>query len=169
MSLDRYINGVKNLDFDEFYERNWKYVYRLCFTYMKNSADAEDCAEDVFVKVLNGNFSFADEIHERKWLAVTVGNYCKDKLRSARRRSADYLDEIPEPAAEAREDRSDVLDAVLKLPVKYKEVVWLYYYDGYQTDEIAKMLGRPHSTIRNQLRDARGLLKKALGGDFYDQ
>lgn len=156
-------------NFEEFYERNWIYVYRLCYTYMKNAADAEDCAEDVFVKVLNGNFTFTDEIHERKWLAVTVGNHCKDKLRSAARRSVDYLDEIPEPAAENRSDHSDVLEAVLDLPVKYKEVVWLYYYDGYQTDEIAKMLKRPHSTIRNQLRDAREILKKVLGGDTYDR
>lgn len=160
---------MKNLDFDEFYERNWKYVYKLCFTYMKNSADAEDCAEDVFVKVLNGNFSFTDEIHERKWLAVTAGNYCKDKLKSVSRKSVDYLDEIPELVTEKQSDHSDVLEAVLNLPVKYKEVVWMYYYDGFQTDEIAKMLKRPHSTIRNQLRDARGLLKKALGDDFYEQ
>lgn len=156
-------------NFEEFYERYWKYVYRLCFTYMKNAADAEDCAEDVFVKVLNGDFTFTDEVHERKWLAVTVGNHCKDKLKSVSRGSVDYLDEIPEPAAVDDTGHSDVLEAVLNLPVKYKEVVWLYYYDGYHTDEIAKMLKRPHSTIRNQFRDARGLLKKALGGDFNEQ
>ncbi|MDE7230064.1 MAG: sigma-70 family RNA polymerase sigma factor [Oscillospiraceae bacterium] len=156
-------------NFEDFYERNWKYVYRICFTYMKNAADAEDCAEDVFVKVLNGNFTFTNELHERKWLAVTAGNRCKDKLKSAGRKTVDYLNEIPEPAAEDQADHSEVLEAVLDLPVKYKEVVWLYYYDGYQTDEIAKILKRPHSTIRNQLRDARGLLKKALEGDTYDR
>ena len=157
-------------NFEEFYERNWKYVYRICFTYMKNAADAEDCAEDVFVKVLNGkNFTFADETHERKWLAVTAGNRCKDKLKSAARRTVDYLDEIPELAAEEQTGHSEVLEAVLALPIKYKEVVRLYYYDGYQTDEIAKMLKRPHSTVRNQLRTAREILKKALGGDNFDQ
>ena len=150
-------------DFDALYERHWKYVYRLCFTYMKNSADAEDCAEDVFVKVFIGNMVFEDTIHERKWLTVAAMNYCKDKLRSRKRKPVDYLDDIPEPAEEEKEDHSDVLEAVMNLPLKYKEVVWLYYYDGYLTEEIAKMLYRPPSTIRNRLRDARKLLKNILG------
>ena len=55
--------------------------------------------------------------------------------------------------------------AVMALPVKYKEVVWLHYYEGYQTDEIAAMLKRPASTVRNQLRDARAKLKLSLGGE----
>ena len=53
----------------------------------------------------------------------------------------------------------------MALPVKYKEVVWLHYYEGYQTDEIAAMLKRPASTVRNQLRDARAKLKLSLGGE----
>lgn len=55
-----------------------------------------------------------------------------------------------------------MLEFVLKLPVKYKDVIWMYYYDGYQTDEIAQLLNRPPSTVRNQLKDARNLLKKQL-------
>ena len=58
--------------FEEFYERNYRIVYRICFTYMKNRAEAEDCTEDVFVKVLSGDFSFHDETHEKKWLTVTA-------------------------------------------------------------------------------------------------
>lgn len=156
-------------DFEAFYERHWKYVYRLCFTYMRNAEDAEDCTEDVFVKVLNGEFTFEDEVHERKWLTVTAINYCKDKLKSWKRKAVDYLDDIPEPAAEESEDHSEVLEAVMNLPVKYKEVIWLYYYDGYQTDEIAKMLHSPPSTVRNRLRDARKLLKNILGGDLHER
>ena len=69
-------------DFDAFYERNWKYIYRLCFTFMKCEADAEDCTEDVFVKVLTGNTTFTDQTHERKWLTVTAINLCKDERMS---------------------------------------------------------------------------------------
>lgn len=78
----------------------------------------------------------------------------------------DYLDDVPEPAAE---DHSEVLEAVMKLPAKYKEIIWLYYYDGYQTDEIAKMLHSPPSTVRNRLRDARKLMKNILGGDPHER
>lgn len=153
-------------EFDAFYERHRKYVYRLCFTYVKSAADAEDCAEDVFVKVLTGEFEFNDEVHERKWLTVTAINLCKDRLKSRKRKSIVPIDDEPEIAAPEKEDRSDVLEAVLALPVKYKDVIWLYYYEGYQTDEIAEILGRPPSTIRNQMRDARKLLKDKLGGEY---
>lgn len=64
------------------------------------------------------------------------------------------------------EDHSDVLEAVQNLPVKYKDVIWLYYYEGYQTEEIARILGSPPSTIRNRMRDARRLLKDKLGGEY---
>ena len=154
-------------DFEAFYERHWKYVYRLCFTYMKSEADAEDCTEDVFVKVLTGDFSFEDEIHERKWLTVTAINLCKDRLKSYSRKNVSSIDDedFPEIAAPEKEDQSEVLEAVMNLPPKLKDVIWLYYYEGYQTDEIAKILGRPPSTVRNQMKDARNLLKNISGGD----
>ena len=157
-----------NADFEAFYNRHWKYVFRLCFTYMKCEADAEDCAEDVFVKVLTGSFSFHDEIHERKWLTVTAINLCKDRLKSFRRKKVDSIDDdqIPELVAPESEDNSDVLEAVMKLPPKLKDVIWLYYYEEYPTDKIAKILHRPPSTVRKQMRDARNLLKNLLeGGD----
>ena len=155
-----------NADFDAFYERNWKYVYRLCYTYMKCEADAEDCTEDAFVKVLAGNLVFEDQTHERKWLTVTAINLCKDKLKSYARKNVDSLDDEtrPEPAA-PEEDRGDVREAVMALPPDHKDVVWLYYYEGYSTGEIARMLDRPSSTIRNRLKDARKKLKIFLEGE----
>lgn len=157
--------------FEAFYNRHWQYLYRLCFTYMKSQADAEDCTEDVFVKVLNSDIEFNDEIHERKWLTVTAINLCKDRLKSYSRKNVGSIDDesAPEIAAPEPEDNSDVLQAVMELPEKYKDVILLYYCDGYSTDEMAKMLGRPPSTIRNQLRDARNLLKNVLGGEYGDR
>ncbi|MCR5743927.1 MAG: RNA polymerase sigma factor [Lachnospiraceae bacterium] len=150
--------------FEEFYNRHYKYVYRLCYTYMKSEAEAEDCTEDVFVKVLTGDYEFEDEAHERKWLTVTSINLCKDRLKSWKVKEVDTLDEEHDVAAPEGEDFSDVREAVMRLPDKHKEVIWLFYYDGYQTDEIAQMLDRPPSTVRNQLRDARNTLKKLLEG-----
>ena len=151
-------------DFDAIYDRNWKYIYRLCFAYMKSQADAEDCTEDVFVKVLTGNTAFADQTHERKWLAVTAINLCKDRLKSFARMHVDSIDDMitTEIAAPEQEDYSHVKDAVMALPPDHKDVVWLYYYEGCSTDEIARMLDRPSSTIRNRLKDARKKLKILL-------
>lgn len=69
---------------------------------------------DVFVKVLNGEFTFEDDVHERKWLTVTAINYCKDKLKSWKHKAVDYLDDVTEPAAEEKDDHSEVLEAVRK-------------------------------------------------------
>ncbi len=153
-------------DFEAFYDRHWKNVYRLCFTYMKIEADAEDCTEDVFVKVLTGDFTFEDETHERKWLTVTAINLCKDRLKSYARKNVGSIDDdmMPEIAAPEPEYHSDILEAVMNLPPKLKDVIWLYYYEGYSTDEIAATLGRPPSTVRNQMRDARNLLRNVIEG-----
>ena len=155
-------------DFDAFYERNWKTVYRLCFTFMKCEADAEDCTEDVFVKVLTGNMSFADETHERKWLTVTAINLCKDRLKSCARKNVDSIDDemTPDIAAPEQADYSHVKDAVMALPPDHKDVIWLYYFEGWSTDEIARLLDRPSSTIRNRLKDARKKLKTLLEGEI---
>ncbi len=153
-------------DFEAFYERHWKYVYRLSFTYMRNVEEAEDCTEDIFVKVLTRNIVFQDETHERKWLTVATINLCKDRLKSSAHRDIHSIDDdsLPEIAAVEKEDLSEVLEAVMDLPTNLKDVVLLFYFDGYQTDEIAELLARPASTVRNQLSDARKKLKKKLGG-----
>ena len=72
----------------------------------------------------------------------------------------------PDIAAPEQEDYSHVKDAVMALPPDHKDVIWLYYYVGCSTDEIARMLGRPSSTIRNRLKDARNKLKTLLEGEI---
>ncbi len=155
-------------DFDAFYEKHWKYVYRLCFTYMKCEADAEDCTEDVFVKVLTEDITFEDETHERKWLTVAAINLCKDKLKSFARKNVSSIDDdmIPDIASPEKEDYSSVRNAIMSLPPKYKDVIWLYYYEDCSTDEIARIFGCPSSTIRNRLKDARKKLEKLLKGEI---
>ena len=90
-------------DFEAFYERHWKYVYRLCFSYLQNEADAEDAAEDIFVKVLKGNYTFRDIIHERKWLCICAVNLCKNRLKSFDHSRVDSLDDDTTPEIAAPE------------------------------------------------------------------
>ena len=150
--------------FEAFYERNYKLVYRLCFTYMKNAAEAEDCTEDVFVKVLSGGYSFSDETHEKKWLTVTAINLCKDRLKHWWRRQVTPIDDAPELSDDGAVLYDETLDIVMKLPEKYKDVIYLHYYMDYKTDEIAAMLKKPPSTVRNHLKEARELLRRQIGG-----
>ena len=152
-------------DFAAFYLRHFKAISRVCYACLKNAEDAEDCTEDVFVRAMQANPSLENERHERAWLTTTAMNLCKDRLKHWWQQKVVPMDEAMEDMLGAPDEGHEVLDAVMALPVKSKEGVWLHYYEGYQTDELASLLHRPASTVRNQLRDARGKLKEALGGE----
>ena len=144
------------------YERHVDMVYRLCFTFLKNRADTEDAVQTTFLKLLRHPRTFESGEHEKAWLLVTASNTCKDALRRAERRNEPlegYADRLQAP----QEPHNEVLDAVLALPEKYRVLVYLTYYEGYTSAELAEMLERPASTIRNQLREARERLKHVLG------
>lgn len=152
-------------DIEGIFNRHMKTVYRLCYSYFGSAADAEDATQSVFMKLVDKPRAFNDEEHERAWLLVAAANHCKDVLKSAhRKRVVDMPDELPDSAPQP-EDDADLLQAVLALPDKYKDCVYLYYYEGYSTDEIADMTDTPPSTVRNRLSDARALLRKALGDE----
>lgn len=149
------------------YETHVDMVYRLCFTLLKNQFDTEDAVQTTFIKLLHYPKPFQSAEHEKAWLIVTASNTCKDLLRRASRRE-EPLELHAEVPAQGKDDPacSDVLDAVLALPLKYRTAVYLYYYEGYSGKEISAMLHKPASTIRNYLREARQILKQQLGGDF---
>ena len=140
-----------------------KSVYRLCYSYLGSAADAEDATQATFMKLVDKPRTFKDHEHEKAWLLACAANVCKDELKSARRKRAG---EMPADVADsqAHTESSNVLDAVLALPEQYKDCVYLHYYEGYKTDEIASMTNTPPSTIRNRLSEARKLLKASLDG-----
>ena len=154
--------ALSESEFEQFYERNYQHVYRICYTYMKNSYDAEDCCEDTFVKVIRNNQLFNDFSHEKAWLTVTAINTCKDHLRQFWRRNVMTDEMIEQHAVTQVEKQDELLQQIMDLPAKYKDVIYLHYYMGYKTEEIARMLKKPASTIRNRLAKARNLLKERL-------
>lgn len=150
------------------YRRHVQMVYRLCYSYLGSSAEAEDATQALFMKLVEHPRSFEGEEHEKAWLIVAAKNHCLDVLKSAARSRVVALDErVLEPSVEDEvlaDEPSEAMRAILRLPEKYKDVVFLHYFEGKRTDEIARMLGSPPSTIRNRLADARALLRKELGG-----
>ena len=146
-------------EFAEIYNRHVDTVYRVCFSFMKNAADTEDMVQETFLKLMSCRKVFETKEHEKAWLIVTASNTCKDELRRFKRKM-DYISGSLRQQEVYTDDRDGILQAVLALPMKYKEVVYLYYYEGYQTSEISKLLHCPASTVRNQLSRARELLKR---------
>lgn len=152
-------------DIASVFKRQAQTVYRVCYSFLGSPSDAEDATQATFMKLIDHPRSFESVEHEKAWLIVCASNLCKDMLKSAARTRVTALPEREPQDPRQGEAIDATLDAVLRLPPKYKDVVYLHYYEGFKTDEIARMLNEKPSTVRNRLRDARGLLKKALGGE----
>ena len=108
---------------------------------------------------------FENENHERAWLIVTASNLCKNNLRHWFRKKRNSFEEYMGVLKYEDSHDFEVLDEVLALPDKYKTVIYMYYYEGYSTVEIAKNLDTGESTVRSQLLRGREMLKKSLGGE----
>lgn len=151
----------KENEFVQIYHLYFLMVYRLCFTYLKNEADTEDAVQEVFLKLLLHHGNFKSEEHRKAWLIVTASNHCKNTLKHWWRKRKN-IDDYAETLKGSKIEVDEMMELVLALPERYKTSVYLYYYEGYDSVQIAKMLHKPEGTIRSYLSSARKLLKKEL-------
>ena len=143
-------------------------ILRLSYTYLKNTHDAQDICQTVFVKLLMEPREFKSPEHERAYILRMAANACKDLLKSPWRQRSQSLDvglEVPAPQA----GDGSVLEAVNQLPPHYRAVIYLFYYEGYQVAEIGQILGIPTATVHTRLARGRTKLKELLGGYGYEQ
>ena len=152
-----------------FVQRYSGMILRLCFTYSLGRADAQDICQNVFLKLLQSDRSFDSEGETHAFIIRMTVNECKDVLKSGWRRRSVPLDELIEREAPflTAED-TGVLAAVQRLPVRYREAVYLYYYEGYNAEEIAAMVGAKPAAVRQRLARAREKLRKELEGSGYE-
>lgn len=149
----------RNRQAEQLLDRYGQSVLRLSYAYLHNMSDAEEILQDTLVQFLKTSPVFDSPDHEKAWLRV-ASNLCKNRLIYDRRRRADPLSETL--AQEDRPDLSFVWEAVKALPVHQREVVHLFYHEGFATAEIARIVGRKESTVRSDLRRARLRLKEIL-------
>ncbi|WP_010250787.1 sigma-70 family RNA polymerase sigma factor [Acetivibrio cellulolyticus] len=142
-------------------------VFRTAFMYLKNRPDAEDATQEIFIKLFRINPSFSSDNHIKSWLITVTSNHCKDMLKSIWRKKVSLLDEISLPIQD--DYKREVVNQVLSLPVKYRNVIYLYYYEGYSSSEIAALLSEKEPTIRIRLKRGREILKTKLTGGFDDE
>ncbi len=144
-------------------------ILRVCFTYSLGRADAQDVCQNVFLKLLQIDRKFDTEGETRAFIVRMAINECKDILKSGWRRRSVPLDELIEREIPflPTED-TGVLTTVQRLPVKYREVIYLYYYEGYNAEEIAAMVGAKPAAVRQRLARARAKLKQELEGSEYE-
>ena len=140
-------------------------VKRLCLIHLKNQADTEDIFQTVFLKYALSDLVFESAEHEKAWLIRVTVNACKDLLKSFFRTHTVPLDSLLEQAAPEPEDHSQVLQAVLSLPEKYRQVIYLHYYEGYTAPQIGELLHKNVNSVYTRMNRAKKLLKEALGGE----
>ena len=137
-------------------------VRRVCMIHLKNHADTEDIFQTVFLKYVTGTTEFESEEHEKAWFIRVTINACKDLLRSFFRSRTVSLDDLLEQPDQVPEDHREVLEAVLALPDKYRDVVYLHYYEGYTAPEIGRILRKNPNTIYTWLARAKKQLAAML-------
>jgi RNA polymerase sigma factor (sigma-70 family) len=140
-------------------------ILRYAYTYLHNMSDAEEVLQDTLVQFLKTAPVFESREHEKAWLLRVAGNLSKNRLAYNSLRRTDELND--ELVAENRENLSFVWDAVKLLPENYREAIHLFYYEGYSTKQIAKLLGKKEATVRSDLRRGRERLKAVLK-EAYD-
>lgn len=147
------------MNFEAQYNRHFSMVWNLCVTYLKNPADTEDAVQEVFLRLATAGKQFHSHDHEKAWLITTAKNVCRDELKRARRKDLPLEDRtaaLPAPIID------ETLQLIRSLPEKYQTALYLHYYEGLSTEEIARLLHRPAATIRSDLRRGRLMLKKEL-------
>lgn len=140
-------------------------VLRLAYSYLHNMSDAEDVLQDTLIQFIKTQPQFETTDHEKAWFLRVAINISKNKLNYNKIRKTDELSETL--AANETEDLSFVWDAVKQLPSKYREVVHLFYHEGYSTAQIASLLSKKEATVRSLLQRARLKLKDVLK-EVYD-
>lgn len=140
-------------------------LFRICFIMLCNQQDAEDAVQNTFYRYINKNKQFNDLEHEKAWLIRVATSCCKDILRFNFKRKYINFDEISNICTNEYEDKKEILEMVLNLPVKYKAPLYLFYFENYKTNEIAEMLSISPAATRKRLQYGRDILKIELGDE----
>ncbi len=132
-------------------------VRRICFLYLKDKAEVEDVFQEVFLQYFLHIDTFRDEQHQKAWLCRVTFNKCKDMNKSIWRRRVVSIENLEIPFENP--DQGELVTAVLKLPLNYRQIIYLHYYEGWTIPEIAEIMQQNVNTVYTQLRRAKARLK----------
>lgn len=164
-AMQSQVRGANILRVETALKEHGDALLRLSHSYLHNISDAEDILQETLIQMLRKAPVFECLEHEKAWLLRVAINLCKNKIKYNQRRRWEELSESL--SREIPEDLSFVWDTVASLPVKYREVIHLFYQEDMTTKKIAKLLDKQESTVRSLLHRARGYLKDELK-EVYD-
>lgn len=134
-------------------------IYRIALQNLKNPVDAQDIFQEVCLSLLTKNAPLFDDVHIKHWLIRVTINKCRNLRKSVWNTRTEPLN--PNFSTVKEEDLS-VLELIFSLPINYRNVVYLYYFEQYTVPEIAQILGKSKNTVNSQLQRARKKLRKIL-------
>ena len=148
-------------EFTAFAEKYMDTIYRVAYSWTKNSDDANDVTQDVLIPLYKTTKEFESDSHVKNWLIKVTVNQCKMLFRSPWRKMED-IGEYADTLGFEEKSHLDLFRAVMNLDKKYRVPLLLFYYEGYSTAEIASILGIPEKTVSTRLFRAKARLKDDL-------
>lgn len=140
-------------------------VYRVAVNGCKNYTDAEDVVQNTFIKLLEKEILFEDDDHVRKWLIRVAINECNSLWRSPWKKRVTSFEELIQEPVFSSPEKSDLYYAVKELPIKYRQIVHLYYFESYSIKEIAQLMNLSETAVQTRLLRARQKLREKLKED----
>ena len=151
---------------EQIFRDYYQLIYRVAFSQVKNHADAEDITQEVFLKIIRHDMRYQSMEHERAWIVRVTVNLCRDLLKSKWHRTSVSMEDVSEAQRGScnnfTEIQDDMMWAVLQLPEKYRNCLYLFYYEDYSIKEIAQSLEMPENTVKTNLKRGRQALKEFL-------
>ncbi len=135
-------------------------LYKICFVIMGNKNDAEDALQETFFRFIRKPPDIKDKEHEKAWLIKVATNICRDMKRFQIRHTYMQLEDIADYLQDKKQKA--ILEEVLSLPRKQKEVIYLHYIEGYKINELANILRVSENVIKKRLQRGRVQLKLIL-------
>lgn len=170
-------------DFEDFINKYAKLVYNIAYRLTGAETDAEDLAQEAFIKVYHNLNKYRPEGSFESWLYKVINNLYIDELRKEPRVRMDSLDDViytedgekekfiiedrtfdPERVLHKKEFEKEIQNALNLLSVEFRTVLVLCDIEGFSYEEISKMLNIPIGTVRSRLNRARKILRDKLGG-----
>lgn len=133
-------------------------IFRICLLTLKNHADAEDAVQETFIIYFRKSLNFENSKHEKAWLTSVAMNKCRDILRFNMRHRTEPEDVLAFFVDE--NESTDILEALMEVPEKFRIVLTLHYIEGYKVNEIAEIIGKSPSAVKMRLSKGREMLRE---------
>ena len=146
---------------EQIFRDYYQLIYRVAFSQVKNHADAEDITQEVFLKIIRHDMRYQSMEHERAWIVRVTINLCRDLLKSKWHKTSVSMEEVSEAQRGSCENFTEIQDDMMWAE-KYRNCLYLFYYEDYSIKEIAQSLEMPENTVKTNLKRGRQALKEFL-------